>query len=187
MSPSIDPADESPFEEPVDPTPTTADATDLMTRLDAAARRLDEHARLEKPTGLTEPDEGGTERWEAGQVWTHIAEFVPYWHHQVEAVIGEYDGTPVPFGRMKTDPDRLAAIEMGHNASIAEQAAQTAEATNVAKRYLEGLTSAEWSAKGLHPIRGEMDVEAIVERFLVDHLEEHAQQLDGLRRAARSS
>jgi hypothetical protein len=58
---------------------------------------------------------------------------------------------------------------------------RTHQAISALRRYLEGLTPAEWSAVGLHPTRGEMDVEAIVERFEVDHLEEHADQLDGLR------
>jgi hypothetical protein len=165
-------------EQPVDP--ELYDGLDTAARLDAVERRLRDHAGNTTPEGLTEPDEGGTERWEAGQVWAHIAEFVPYWHEQIESVIGEYDGTPVPFGRVKTDPSRIAAIEMGRHDEIREQMARTHEAIEALTRYLAGLTPAEWNAVGLHPTRGDMDVEAIVERFIVDHLEEHADQLDSL-------
>jgi DinB superfamily len=181
MNPTIDPTDESPLDEPVEPTAPMLAGGDLMDRFQTAAAALDELAQHAAPSGLTQPDAGATERWEAGQVWSHIAEVVPYWHRQVESVIAGFDGTPVPFGRMKTDPDRLAGIEMGKTEPIADLAARTAVSTQEARRYLETLTPIEWSAKGLHPVRGEMDVEQIVETFLVDHLEEHVDQLNGLR------
>jgi threonine dehydratase len=47
-------------------------------------------------------------------------------------------------------------------------------------RELERLPEAAWAVRGLHERRGEMSIEAIVEEFLVGHLEEHADQLDGL-------
>jgi len=176
-----DALDESPLDEPVEPIAPMLAGSDLMDRLDEAESRLNAHSEAApNPTGLTEPDEGGTERWEAGQVWAHIAEFVPYWYEQIQAVIGGYDGTPVPFGRTKSDPGRIAAIEMGRHEDVADQMARTHAAIEALKRYLEGLTPAEWSAVGLHPRRGEMDVEEMVERFVVDHLEEHAEQLDKL-------
>jgi DinB family protein len=181
MNPTVDPTDESPLEEPVDQPAQMVDGSDLLSRIDDATDRLAELARREAPSGLTDPEPGGDERWEAGQVWAHIAEFVPYWHDQIESVIGEYDGTPVPFGRTRTDPDRVAAIEMGRVEPIADTAARTAEASEAARRYLNGLNPVEWSAVGLHPVRGEMDVAQMVEAFLADHLEEHADQLDKLR------
>jgi hypothetical protein len=181
VEPVVDPIDESPLAKPVEPTAPMLDGSDVMDRLDEAETRLREHARAEAPTGLSEPDEGGDERWEAGQVWAHIAEFVPYWHEQVESVIAAYDGTPVPFGRTKTDPARIAAIELGRHEQITDQMTRTHDSIAELKRYLGGLIPAEWNAVGLHPTRGEMDVEAIVERFVVIHLEEHAEQLDNLR------
>lgn len=126
--------DASPLDQPVDPTTPFLHGADLFARLDAVEHRLDEHAREPAPDGLTEPDEGGTERWEAGQVWAHIAEVVPYWHEQIETVIGEYDGTPVPFGRTKTDPGRIAAIEMGRHDEIRDQMSRTHEAIESLKR-----------------------------------------------------
>ena len=156
------------------------DGTDFRARLDAVEKRLEQHARGDVPAGLTEPDPGGTERWEAGQAWAHIAEFVPYWHTELESVIAAYAGEPVPFGRIKTDPGRIAAIEMGRHDPLPESFERVREAIGGLRRYLDGLTSAEWNAVGRHQTRGDMDVEAIVERFVVAHLEEHADQLDGL-------
>ena len=157
------------------------DGTDFVARLDALERRLDEHAAGEIPSGLTEPDPGGTDRWQAGQVWAHMAEFVPYWHREVEAVIAAYDGDAVPFGRTKEDPGRLAGIEMGRHEQVRELRGRVHDAIEELKRYLSALTTAEWNAVGRHPTRGEMDVESIVGTFIVDHLEEHAEQLDMLR------
>lgn len=157
------------------------DGTDFEARLDAVEQKLDLHAAAETPDGLTQPDPGGTERWEAAQVWAHMAEFVAYWHGEVESVIGSFDGNPVPFGRTKEDPDRIAGIEMGRHAPIDELMGRVHESIEDLKSYLSSRTSGEWNAIGRHPRRGEMDVEAIVERFVVAHLEEHADQLDGLR------
>ncbi len=163
------------------------DGTDFAARLDAVQERLDALAAAVTPTRLTEPDPGGTERWEAGQVWAHMAEFVPYWHGEVESVIGTYDGEPVPFGRTKEDPARIAGIEMGRHEAVKQMKGRVDEATEDLKRYLSGRTSAEWNAVGLHPVRGELDVEAIVGRFVVAHLEEHADQLDSLASDGRTS
>jgi hypothetical protein len=157
------------------------DGADVFARLDSVQSRLREHAAGAAPAGLTEPDpDTPEERWEAGQVWAHIAEFVPYWHTELQRVISEYDGTPVPFGRTRSDPGRIAAIEAGRGEPIADQLSRTTEAIAALKRQLAELTPAEWNAVGLHSTRGEMDVEAMVERFIVQHLEEHAEQLDSL-------
>jgi hypothetical protein len=49
------------------------------------------------------------------------------------------------------------------------------------RRYLPTLTDPQWASVGLHPTRGEMGIPQIVERFVVMHLEEHANTLDSLR------
>jgi hypothetical protein len=157
------------------------DGTDFVSRLDDIQRRLDTHAAGKAPDGLTDPDEGGTERWEAAQVWAHMAEFVRYWHGEVQSVIAGFDGDAVPFGRTKEDAGRIAGIEMGRHEPIPELMERVRTSIGDLSAYLRGLTSGEWNAIGLHPTRGEMDVEAMVGRFVIAHLEEHADQLDGLR------
>ena len=89
-----------------------------LARLRAVQARLDEHAAAGPPPGLTEPDPGGTERWEAGQVWAHLAEFPAYWLGQIQHILERRsagDPEPVPFGRTKTDLGRIAAIERDRN------------------------------------------------------------------------
>jgi hypothetical protein len=154
--------------------------TDFVPRLNAVERRLDDLVRGPLTGNLSDPDPGGTERWEQAQVWAHMAEFVPYWHREIKAVVAAYEGQPVPFGRTKTDPTRISGIETGRHEPISVLRAGVHESIADLTRYLGRLTPAEWKAVGLHPRRGEMDVEAIVGEFVVKHLEEHAGQLDSL-------
>jgi len=156
-------------------------AESVGARLAAVEARLKSHAAGPAPTGLTEPDPGDTERWEAAQVWGHMAEFAPYWLVQLDNVVRAYAGEPVPFGRTKADTARLEGIEAGRQQPISESMAQVHDGVEKWTRYLSTLPPDRWQAVGLHGRRGEMDVRAIVETFLLDHLEEHATQLDGLR------
>ncbi|MDP8903754.1 MAG: hypothetical protein M3N29_00300 [Chloroflexota bacterium] len=159
----------------------------LQARLAAVRRRLAqnaEHAEREPPTGLTDPDPGASERWEASQVWAHLAEFVGYWHDELASIVRMYDGMPVPFGRVKTDAGRIAAIELGRHRPIAELAAQLDQSISRLVEYLQHLDEAAWQARGVHETVGVLDVPAVVDRFIVSHLEEHADQLDRLWPAA---
>ena len=160
----------------------TAAVDEVLARLSAVERRLVEHADAPVPSGLTEPDPGGEERWEAGQVWAHLAEFPGYWLAQAQRVIALPTNEPVPFGRVKTDAGRLEAIERDRHtdpgALLQRVRSSLAEVTDVA----HSLPSEAWTRRGMHPVRGEMTVQQIFETFIANHLEEHADQLDGLTR-----
>ena len=155
----------------------------LIARLADAERRLAEHAAAPLPEGLSDPDPGAEERWEAGQIWAHLAEFPAYWLAQAQRVIAQPTHSPVPFGRVKTDAGRLAAIERDRHtdpAALLERVrAALADATDAARSW----DAETWRLRGMHPKLGEMTIERIVEHFLVDHLEEHADQLDALAEA----
>ena len=161
----------------------TAAADVLISRLADAERRLAEHASRPVPSGLTEPDRGGEERWEAGQVWAHVAEFPGYWLAQAQRVIALPTNEPVPFGRVKTDPVRVDAIERDRHtdpAALLERVRTSlAEVTDAAR----SLPPEAWTRRGMHPTRGEMSVQQIFEQFIANHLEEHADQLDTLVRS----
>jgi hypothetical protein len=158
----------------------TAAVDELLKRLANAERRLVEHASRPVPSGLTEPDPGGEERWEAGQVWAHLAEFPAYWLGQAQRVIALPTNEPVPFGRVKTDRLRVDAIERDRHtdpAALLERVRSSlAEVTDAARN----LPPEAWTRRGMHPTVGEMTVQRLFERFIVAHLEEHADQLDGL-------
>jgi hypothetical protein len=154
--------------------------TDLADRLDAIEGRLRHHSRMPVGSGLTEPDPVSHERWDAGQVWAHMAEFVHYWLYEARQVVERFAGEPVAFGRVKTDPDRIAAIAAGRRKPIAALAEQTLTGLDDVRHFMRDLTDRQRRAKGLHQTLGEMGVPAIVDRFLVSHLEEHLDQLDSL-------
>jgi hypothetical protein len=153
----------------------------FIERLDAVERRLAAHAELDPPAGLTEPDLPSGERWEAGQVWAHMAEFVPYWMSQLRSILEQYDGEPVPFGRVKTDPLRIAAIERDRRTAPASLHARTQRGMEDLRGWLPSLDEGAWAARGVNPRMRELTIEQIVDDVLVGHLEEHADQLDGLR------
>ncbi|MDQ3870673.1 MAG: DinB family protein, partial [Chloroflexota bacterium] len=152
----------------------------LVARLDSAEQRLEQLAVAE-PRGLTEPDPPTGERWEAGQVWAHVAEFPSYWLDQIRQILAADPARqPIPFGRTKTDRGRLAAIERDRHEPPAALLVRASTAIAEARDFVERLELDRWSARGLHPTLGEMDVSRILDEFIVRHLEEHADQLERL-------
>jgi threonine dehydratase len=157
---------------------------DLLERMARAERRLREHAAQPIPAGrLTDPDPGAEERWEAGQVWAHLAEFPAYWLVQARGILeAGQRGEPglVAFGRTKTDGGRLAAIERERHTDPAQLLRRVERELAEVRQAMGEWPADAWEARGLHATRGEMPVRELVERFIVAHLEEHADQLDGL-------
>ena len=56
----------------------------------------------------------------------------------------------------------------------------TSTAASARRGLCRSLSMDDWQTCGLHPTLGSMTVAQIVARFLADHLEEHAAQLDEL-------
>lgn len=147
-----------------------------LDRLDAVERRLVHSAAAGPRPGLTEPDPGGDERWEWGQVWAHIAELGGYWLDQLDDVLAG----AASFGRTKKDPNRVASIEAGRHADCSVHLATARRAMARLRRLVAGLGEQGWSARSAHPTLGPMGVDDILQHFLVGHYEEHAEQLEGL-------
>ncbi|HEY6471012.1 MAG TPA: hypothetical protein VI434_14730 [Candidatus Dormibacteraeota bacterium] len=155
---------------------------DFLQRLDAAEARLATLAADEpQPDALTDADPSSGERWDRGQVWAHLAEFIPYWIGQTRPVLrGQASEEPVPFGRTKSDPERIGAIERDRHEAVSTLWASTHEDIGLLRTFLGDLSNEQWLDVGLHPTRGPMTVSEITEEFLVGHLEQHADQLDRL-------
>lgn len=155
-----------------------ADVNSWLSRIDEVEARL---ARTATPIeGLTAADPDTGERWEAGQVWGHLAEFIQFWIEQAGDVIDEYAGDPVAYGRLRTDPTRLAAVEQGRHASSALLWEEVRSDLADLRAFLHALPT-DWSkAVGMHPKHGERTAEQIIEEHVVSHLEEHAAQLESL-------
>jgi histidinol-phosphate aminotransferase len=149
-----------------------------LQQIDAAEARLG--ALLDaQPTGLTEPDPGGTEQWEAGQVWAHIGEFGHYWLRELRLVL-DGPADPTPFGRTKTNPHRIAAIESGRHTEAAQHFDSLRRAFDGLRALLAEMTAEDWARVGRHEKLGDMNVERILQEFLVGHAVEHADQLTAL-------
>lgn len=155
-----------------------SDIVGWIGRIDAVGTRL--AAAASPRPGLTEPDPGTGEQWEAGQVWGHLSEFIQFWIEQVGDVIDQYEGEPIPFGRLRTDSARLTAIETGRVVPVGTLWEAVRSDLGDLRAFLQALPERWSEAVGLHPRLGEMSSERIVEEHLVSHLEEHAAQLEGL-------
>jgi DinB superfamily len=144
----------------------------------AAAGRIRAAAPLLPDQALTDPDPDTGERWDRRQVLAHVAEMLPYWVEQVELVAA---GDQVPFGRLKSNPQRIAAIERDRRDDPSRLLDRVDEGLAAVLALLDRLDDDALARSGRHQVLGDMTVAAIVDRFLVDHLEEHADQLEARR------
>jgi hypothetical protein len=162
---------------------TVGDA--FLERLDAVEARLAAAAEVEPRLGaLTDADPSTGERWDRGQVWAHLSEFIPYWIEQASPLINRQPSSePVRFGRIRSDPERIGAIERDRREPVPRLWAITREDIAQLRVFLAGLSPEQWLAVGLHPTRGVMSVAEITEEFLVGHLEQHVDQLQSLSQA----
>ena len=152
-------------------------ANGWLERLDDAERRLVEHGTTSH-AGLTEPDPGGDEKWEAPQVWGHVGEFGDYWLTELDLVLaGEPDQA---FGRTKIDEARRAAIAAGPERTPAQHLDAALRSIDRLRARLAELTTDDWDRAGTHSTLGRMTLEDQLQHFHIGHYEEHLAQLDKL-------
>ena len=155
--------------------------TDLATRLrDAGTDLLDLRGPLVRGEPWPLSAAYGTEPeadWGPREVLAHVNEMLPYWTAQLEDVLAGDPGTPVPFGRVATDPDRLGRIDEDRRQTAGWLLDAIDAGLVTATGFAGGLSDADLDRVGLHPTRGELTIGASIERFLVTHLEEHVAQL----------
>jgi hypothetical protein len=153
---------------------------DLISRLEAAARRLAAlRPAVEAKTPWPLSTNFGTApeaSWGPPETLAHVAEMLPFWLGEIERILAG-PGEPVPFGRVATDQLRLLVLERDRSLPPRELFDRIALGAERVERRLASLSAAEAGRRGLHPTRGELTVETIAERFIVAHLEEHADQL----------
>ena len=153
-----------------------------LARVDAVETRLAAVAEASPPEdALTGADPTTGERWDRGQVWAHVSEFIPFWIAQAGPVLrGQPSGEPVPFGRTHSDPERIGAIERDRREPISVLWGATHNDIALLRGFLATLKPEQWAARGLHLSRGVMTIDELVEDFLVGHLEQHADQLEAI-------
>lgn len=151
---------------------------DPVVRLRAAAARLRATAFAAGERSLTPPDPQTGERWDRGQILSHCAEMIPYWVDEVERLVAA--GGDRPFGRVRTDPERLARIAAHRADDLHQLLGEIDGGVDVVESLLGRLGPADLALVGHHPTLGPMTVDRIVQELLVAHLEEHADQLGQL-------
>jgi len=151
------------------------DRAETARRLQAAAGRIRASAVLLPDDVLTDADPESGERWDRGQVLAHVAEMLPYWAQQAELVAA---GGQTEFGRVSSDPDRIAAIERDRREDPERLLGRVDEGVAVVLALLDRLDDQALARTARHQTLGEMTVAELVNRFAVAHLEEHADQLD---------
>lgn len=83
----------------------------------------------------------------------------------------------MPFGRLATDDVRTAVLGRDRSLPVAELLSRIDADADRLEQRLRGLTEVGLDRRGLHPRRGEQSVRELLERFVVDHLDEHLRQL----------
>jgi hypothetical protein len=155
-------------------------AADFVRRLAAVEIRLRDLSR-KRLEGRTDPDPANGESWDAGQIWAHLADFVPYWISQVERVLAADSPDPVPFGRARANADHTAATERDRHQGPNALWHDAKEDLSDLRALLGDISDRAWQTKGVHPTRGVITVQQLIEELLIGHLEHHATQLEGLR------
>jgi hypothetical protein len=162
------------------PDQNATDRVELAERLRRAAADL---LALRGPVEQGEPwplsDRFGVEpeaSWGPPETLAHVAEMLPFWTGEMERVLAASE-QPAPFGRVASDEVRIGII--GRDRSLPARELFTRierDAERLAERLLE-LDDAQAARRGLHPTLGEIVVPGLIERFVVGHIEDHAEQL----------
>jgi hypothetical protein len=154
---------------------------DLAARIQAAGAAFED---LREPLAAGEPwplsDVWGTAdeaHWGPPEVLAHVAEMLSYWHAELGRVAAGAGDAPVPFGRVASDPTRLARIGELRRRSTSALVDEIGDRVPEVAGFVERLSADEASRVGLHPTRGEITVRDSVERFFANHLEDHVAQL----------
>ena len=135
--------------------------------------------RVEGLDGDAAYQEPGGGEWSVMKALAHVAEILPYWSRQARAVAdGERGGQP--FGRTHEDPDRIAAVEEHAHDPLDEVLPRLRSGLAEAAMALRAIPPEGWVRRGLHSRRGAMTVEQIVDLFLIEHVEEHAGQVQAV-------
>ena len=149
---------------------------DAAARLDATRPAVEAGAPWSLAVTFDHSDEA---LWGPGEVLAHVSEMAPYWLGEIERVLAG-GPEPVPFGRIATDPVRLAILERDRSLPPRELYDRIAADLGRLERRWGMLSAEERERRGLHPSRGEMTVAEMADRFIVGHLSDHVAQLEDL-------
>jgi hypothetical protein len=163
--------------------------TDDMTlaeRIRAAAADLD---ALEPAVLAAGPwplavrfDHSDEAAWGPHEILAHVDEMFPYWLGEAARILdaepdaGPNDGLRA-FGRVATDDVRVAILGRDRTLPLPELFDRARWEARRAVARIDGLEPADLARRGLHPVRGELSVADLLDRFVATHLAEHVAQL----------
>lgn len=119
----------------------------------------------------------GENEWTVLQILGHCDEMIPYWLVQIQRVLDTPGTEAVPIGRSQDDPTRLAGPARGAAGNPDELIAQVEAESKKGAAKIRAFTPEQLQKKGIHPRRGEMSVEEMLEFFIVTHMNEHLEQV----------
>jgi hypothetical protein len=148
----------------------------------AAAAMVAMEAELEAGQPWPMAEQFGVEpeaSWGPPEVLAHVSEMIPYWLGEIERIVAApANADPLPFGRISSDPIRIAIIGRDRAIPIRELLARiSADARRVGARLRELEAAGVADRRGLHPRLDEMALPDIAERFMAGHATEHVTQL----------
>jgi hypothetical protein len=136
--------------------------------------------RAGQPWPLAERfDDSDEAAWGPPEVLAHLEEMLAYWLGETERIV-DMGKRPGPFGRTASDSNRLGIIERDRTLPIRELEARVAVGIDRWRRRWPELDASTREQRGVHPIRGEMTISQIADRFVASHIEDHLDQLDVL-------
>jgi len=117
--------------------------------------------------------------WGPREVLAHLAEMLAYWYgqHGIIAQAGRASGEGIPFGRGSDDALRVQVIDRDRRFPIGDLLDLVDEGIARWVRRTETTTDRQGAAAGLTPGGAEMTADALRDRMIVAHLEEHLAQL----------
>jgi hypothetical protein len=116
--------------------------------------------------------------WNPPELLAHVAEMLPFWQGQIDRILAGIE--PVPFGRVASDEERIAAIARDRALPVGRLYEAISTGMDGVVGQLRSLDEAAAARRGTHPTRGEMTITNVVERMLSGHMEEHAAQLEAI-------
>ena len=155
-----------------------------IANLQERSRAARERLRRIPPTGpgrLGAPDPDTGERWHRGNVLGHVAEMVPFWAGQAEAVLG---GATLVGRDAAGSARRREGIERGGATSEAELRAAVEQGLDQLDAVLGRVTPADLERPVTYRPSSAPEqrttLGGFIDTLLVSHLESHLDQLEEL-------
>ncbi len=164
----------------MEPTLPRADAVTRLAASRAALAAIAPRVIAGGPWPLAE--RFGTEpeaSWGPRELLAHLNEMLPFWLGECGRIVeaASHAGGPLPFGRVSDDQVRVGIIERDRRFPLADLFERIDDGIARWERRVASTTDEEGARVGLHPRNGEMTADAVRDRMIVTHLEDHVVQL----------